>query len=165
MSKYNPAIHHRKSIRLKGYDYSAGGAYFITICTLNRERLFGEIVSNGRGTKFCAPTDAGKIAIQCWYDIPKHYPFVILDEFVIMPNHIHGIIHIQHVGANNYLPINNDNAYDRANNYSPLQINGTSQSIGAIVRGYKIGGDKMVSCLYQYLYNLATELLRTYYQK
>lgn len=85
--KYNPEIHHRRSIRLKGYDYSQPGAYFVTIVTHQRQCLFGEIVNNEM-----ILNDYGKIAAQCWNDIPKHFPNAILDEFVIMPNHIHGII-------------------------------------------------------------------------
>lgn len=81
--KYNPDIHHRRSIRLKGY----ASAYFVTIVTHQRQCLFGEIV-NGK----IKLNDGGKIAEQCWNDIPKHFPNTIMDEFVIMPNHIHVII-------------------------------------------------------------------------
>jgi len=99
--KYNPKIHHRRSIRLKGYDYSQTGAYFVTICTKNRECLFGEIV-NGK----IKLDDGGKIAEQCWIDIPKHFPNAIMDEFVIIPNHIHGIVWINsNVGATCRSPV------------------------------------------------------------
>ena len=84
---YNPNIHHRKSIRLKGYDYTQAGLYFITICCQNRECLFGNII-NGE----MILNDAGNIANECWLAIPNHFPNVVLHEFVIMPNHIHGII-------------------------------------------------------------------------
>jgi len=67
--KYNPEKHHRKSIRLKNYDYSKPGIYFVTICTKNREFLFGEIV-NG----VIVLNEAGKIAQQCWLEIPEHFP-------------------------------------------------------------------------------------------
>ncbi len=82
-------IHHRKSIRLQGYDYSQAGAYFITICTHNRLSLFGEIIN---GEMFL--NAAGMTAQQCWQAIPAHFPATELGEFVIMPNHVHGIIHI-----------------------------------------------------------------------
>jgi len=85
--KYNSNIHHRKSIRLKSYDYSSAGEYFITICTYNRECILGEAI--GEGVKL---TEIGEIAQQCWLEIPKHFPKIELDEYVIMPNHIHGII-------------------------------------------------------------------------
>lgn len=85
--KYNPEKHHRRSIRLKGYDYSQAGAYFVTICTQNRACLFGEVVGGDLRLN-----DAGTIARQCWLEIPIHFPNTELDEFVIMPNHVHGII-------------------------------------------------------------------------
>jgi REP element-mobilizing transposase RayT len=94
---YNPSSHHRRSIRLKGYDYSQEGLYFITLCAQNRVCLFGKI-ENGK----MMLNDAGRIANECWLNIPNHFPNVILHEFIIMPNHVHGIIQL--VGANNYSP-------------------------------------------------------------
>ncbi len=76
-----------ESTRLPGYDYSSDGAYFVTICTKDRIHHFGEI----KGGKL-TDTFQAKIARKCWFDLPNHYPQCILDEFVIMPNHIHGII-------------------------------------------------------------------------
>ncbi len=90
--KYNPDIHHRRSIRLRGYDYSQHGMYFVTICTQDRLRLFGEI-ANGSMTL----NDAGKMVHAIWDEIPAHYKGIEIDQFVVMPNHIHGIIKI--VGA------------------------------------------------------------------
>lgn len=78
--KFNPDIHHRRSIRLKNYDYSQDGAYFITICTNNRECYFQKY------------PPLKTIIKNQWENIPTHYPNVELDEYVIMPNHIHGII-------------------------------------------------------------------------
>ena len=85
--KYTPHIHHRRSIRLKGYDYSQNGAYFITICAQNRECLFGKI-KNGE----MILNNVGKMITKYWQEMPKKYPNVILDAFVIMPNHVHGIL-------------------------------------------------------------------------
>src|SRR6056297_3244370 len=90
--KYNSDIHHRRSIRLKEYDYSRAGAYFVTICTQNRECLFGGIV-NGE----MVSNDAGRMVQTVWDEIPLHYPGIEIDAFVVMPNHIHGIVVI--VGA------------------------------------------------------------------
>jgi|GEM_PF-2862110 len=106
-TKYNPKIHHRKSIRLKGYDYSQAGLYFVTICCYDRRCLFGK-TENGKMMN----NDAGNIANQCWLEIPNHFPNVILHEHIIMPNHIHGII--EFVGANNHSFNNNlpDNGFD-----------------------------------------------------
>ncbi len=100
--KYNPEIHHRKSIRLKGYDYSQSGFYFITLCINNREHLFGEIINNEM-----ILNDAGINAVKFWNEIPQHFTHVRLHEFIIMPNHLHGIIEI--VGEK-YLSPKNDRA-------------------------------------------------------
>jgi len=85
--KYDPKKHHRRSIRLKGYDYSQPGAYFITLVTQDRACLFGEVVDGEMRLNAW-----GKIARQCWFDIPVHFPHAALDAFVVMPNHIHGVI-------------------------------------------------------------------------
>jgi len=84
---FDPKMHHRRSIRLQGYDYSQAGAYFITICTLNREYLFGKIVA-GKMTL----NHAGDMIQTVWDEIPFHYAGIEIDEFVVMPNHVHGII-------------------------------------------------------------------------
>ncbi len=78
------------SARLKGFDYSRDGIYFITICTKNRVPVFGEIVQ----CKMIL-SGPGKIVKNCWYDLPNHYYNIILDEFIIMPNHVHGLIIIR----------------------------------------------------------------------
>lgn len=144
MNKYNPNIHHRKSIRLKGYDYSQEGLYFITLCTQNRECLFGNI-TNGN----MILNDAGIMVEKCWHEIPHHFPNTKLHEMVVMPNHFHGIIEItpavgttvspETVGANDYSPNYSSNNI-RANDYSPLRS--PSKTIGSIVRGFKIGVTK-----------------------
>lgn len=84
---YDPDRHHRRSIRLKGYDYAAAGAYFITICTHDRGHLFGRIVDDAMQ---CQPY--GQIITECWQAIPRHFPHAVLDAFIVMPNHVHGII-------------------------------------------------------------------------
>ncbi len=123
---YDPDKHKRKSLRLKEYDYSQPGAYFITICTHNRICLFGE-VNNGK----VVLNEHGNMAQKCLLAIPDHYPHANLDHFIVMPNHIHLIIEIiakANVGANNYSPL----------------PHGTSKTIGSIVRGCKIGITKHV---------------------
>jgi REP element-mobilizing transposase RayT len=84
---YDPKKHNRRSLRLKGYDYSTPGAYFITICTKDKGNILGA-VSDGK----IHLNETGIIATDCWYDLPNHYPNAQLDSFVIMPNHVHGII-------------------------------------------------------------------------
>jgi len=82
-----PIISKRKPLRYKENDYSLEGSYFVTICTKEHQMLFGGIVN---GEMNCNRT--GKIAEQCWNDLPKHFSNIILDEFVVMPNHVHEII-------------------------------------------------------------------------
>ncbi|HXF49230.1 MAG TPA: transposase [Verrucomicrobiae bacterium] len=84
---YNPALHHRRSIRLKGYNYANTGAYFVTICTQGREGLFGEI-KNGE----MELNPAGRMVTAYWTDLSKRFSGVETDEFAVMPNHFHGII-------------------------------------------------------------------------
>jgi len=89
-------VQHRRSIRLKDYDYSQDGAYFITICTQDRACLFGETADTNMQCNA-----AGQMATSEWLTLPKRFPIIRLDEFVIMPNHIHGILWINRatVGA------------------------------------------------------------------
>jgi len=99
-----PYINNRRSIRLKGYDYSQAGLYFLTICTHERMMLFGKI-KNG----IIMLNDAGNIAKHELVETPKHRPYVILHEHVVMPNHIHVIIEICRGVACNALP---DDSHD-----------------------------------------------------
>ena len=86
---YDPEKHHRRSIRLKNYDYSKNGAYFITICCQNRECLFGKIENSA-----IILNDAGEMVQRIWNEIQTYYKGIDIDAFQIMPNHIHGIIFI-----------------------------------------------------------------------
>ena len=86
-SKFDPQKHHRRSIRLKGYDYSQTGAYYVTIVTFHRDCLFGEIVD---GEMYL--NEYGEIVQKWWDEIPIHFPNVELGAFVIMPNHVHVMI-------------------------------------------------------------------------
>lgn len=144
MTKYNPYIHNRRSLRLKKYDYSKEGLYFITICVKYKECFFGKI-TNGKMTL----TDTGKIANDYWFDIPKHFPNIALHEFVVMPNHIHGIIEIMeksdnkisidaNVGACHGVPLNG--IYDNISHNVPQYTQFGKpiiDSISLIVNQYK----------------------------
>jgi REP element-mobilizing transposase RayT len=97
---YNSNIHHRHSIRLKGYDYSQAGLYFVTICCQDRLCRFGKI---RKGEPLRSPemvlNEFGEIACHEWIKLPERYPKISLDVFQIMPNHFHGIIALNDVGA------------------------------------------------------------------
>jgi REP element-mobilizing transposase RayT len=85
--KYDPSKHHRRSVRLRGYDYSSPGAYFVTICAARKRSVFGKIEN---GVMRLHPY--GRIVAECWCALAEHFPQIALDEFVVMPNHFHGII-------------------------------------------------------------------------
>lgn len=87
---YDPTLHHRRSIRLKGYDYSQPGAYFVTLVTYQRKCLLGEITDSAIHL-----SREGNIVGCVWSEIPNHFPYTTLGDFIIMPNHLHGIIAIQ----------------------------------------------------------------------
>jgi len=92
MDRFRHVEYHRRSIRLQGYDYAQNGAYFVTICVQHRECLFGEIVDDELRLN-----DAGRMVKRWWVELGNKFPSVEMDEFVVMPNHFHGIIVI--VGA------------------------------------------------------------------
>ena len=86
---YNPLIHHRRSVRLPRYDYSQPGFYFVTVCTRNRECLFGRL-ENGEMWL----SDIGHVVAESWKWLVDRYSYVTLDQWILMPNHLHGIIRI-----------------------------------------------------------------------
>jgi REP element-mobilizing transposase RayT len=97
-TRYNPEKHHRRSIRLKGYDYAQSGAYFVTLCVQDRMCVLGDIVRNAM-----VFSDWGRIVAQSWTWLRDQYAYVDLDAWVVMPNHLHGIIAI--VGAHRDAPL------------------------------------------------------------
>ena len=101
---YNPKIHNRKSIRLKGYDYAQAGLYFLTICTQNRKCLFGEVsVNTTLGGRKNYPqmilNDAGKMIEKWYFELKNKYPNIKCREYMVMPNHFHCIIEITDMGT------------------------------------------------------------------
>lgn len=86
---FDPDRQHRRSIRFQNQDYSRVDLYFVTVCVQGREHLLSEIVD---GKVVLSP--AGRIVDWAWNDLPKHYPHVRLDAFVVMPNHVHGVLEI-----------------------------------------------------------------------
>jgi len=119
----------RKSIRLKEYDYSQPGEYFITICTNDKKCIFGEVVEEE-----IRLSPIGEIAKKCWEEIHEHFCDVMLDEYVIMPNHVHGIIIITE-GRDliNQIPTKN----------FPLMQN-PKMTLGKIIRHYKARSAKHI---------------------
>lgn len=126
MTRYNRDVHHRGSIRLPGYDYSEPGAYFVTICTHERQCWFGD-VKNGK-LQLRSP---GTIVQTTWLTLPKRFPFVVLDEFVVMPNHFRGIISL--VGAQFIAPASN-----------PTGVMNHAPTLGECVRAFKAMSTRLI---------------------
>jgi len=103
-----PEMDQRRSLRLKEYDYTQPGAYFITIVTQNRSFLFGNIIDGEMHLN-----DAGRVVQSLWDEIPTHFPNSDMGAFVVMPNHVHGIIIINNattVGATHASPLHDHGA-------------------------------------------------------
>ncbi len=164
---YNPDIHHRRSIRLHEYDYSAAGAYFVTLCAFQRECLFGEIVDGE-----IVLNEMGRTVAAEWEKTPTMRPNVSLDVFAIMPNHIHGILFVRDdiVGAHCMHPddvhMGADRAHvgaveTRAHISAPLRRQ--SGSIGSILAGFKSATTKRIN---QYRNNPGCPVWqRNYYER
>jgi putative transposase len=88
-ARYDPQKHHRRSIRLKDYDYTLPGAYFVTIVAWRRQETFGQIRDGNM-----VLNRFGQVVMRTWQGLPYHYQNVVLDEFCVMPNHVHGIIQL-----------------------------------------------------------------------
>ena len=128
----NKPLPNRQSIRFKKYDYSKPGYYFVTICAQNREKRFGGIVDG-----YMQLNQLGNIVTEQWNDLPNRFPNVELDQFIVMPNHIHGIIQTT-VGATLAVARNDedcDNFLENANNNrAPAR---GAPTIGDIIGAYK----------------------------
>ena len=138
---YNPSIHYRRSIRLKGYDYSRPGMYFITICCQDRECRFGYIEN-----QTMILNQFGIIARNEWYKLPKRFNNLQLDVFQIMPNHIHAIIILNEspVRATPADAPNDDDPADAPNEQdgagaspAPIMASISNPTVGDIVGAYK----------------------------
>lgn len=125
MTKYNPEKHHRRSIRLKGYDYTQPGSYFITICTWQRHCLFGEITHGQMQLN-----RYGRIVQKHWQNLIRHHQYMELGEFVIMPNHIHGILILKGVSEER-------KSLDIESTLIKLEKSPKKHGIPEIIRGFK----------------------------
>lgn len=125
----------RKSVRILGYDYSQPGWYFVTIGVQNHECIFGEIKNT-----IMHLNETGKIAHQYWREIPDHFPHARIDKFIIMPNHVHGIIQIPYarhfyIGARHAVPLYKNEKFGKP----------VAGSIPTIVRSYKSAVTKSIN--------------------
>lgn len=142
---YHQNAHHRRSIRLQGYDYTAEGAYFLTICAHEREPLFGEVVGAEARLNAC-----GEIVAEEWRRTAVVRPNVALDAFVVMPNHIHAILILK-----NGMHVSSAvGATRRVATAAPVPVRGnrpslSSQSLGAVVGQFKSLAAKRINVLRQ----------------
>lgn len=145
--KYNPAIHHRRSIRLKGYDYSQNGMYFITVCIQNRECLLGEIENEKM-----ILNEYGEIIELTWFDLTNHNTNILLDYFMIMPNHVHGIVMIMNneksvVGAGSKPALIKINSVDIGMDFKGAGLEPAPTGLTEIVRQFKTFSAKRINKL------------------
>ncbi|MEN8242954.1 MAG: transposase [Chloroflexota bacterium] len=137
----------RKKLRLQGYDYALSGGYFVTVCANQHGNAFG-VVDGGE----VVLNEIGKMVRDCWLETPNHYPNVILDEFIVMPDHFHGILFITepNVGERHASPVKHSRVIDthshpgenekkRATHASPLQDGKIEKpiSLGVIIGSFK----------------------------
>jgi len=146
MKHFNPYIHHRRSIRLKGYDYSQSGIYFVTICLKDAECLLGEVKNNQMTLN-----PAGKMIESEWRKIPEKYPFVDIDEFIVMPNHMHGLISIKNKRRGEVIsPLkinNNDKISLKGTENVPLHKQSKHPSLGQIIAYFKYKTTKSINIM------------------
>ncbi|KOR35629.1 transposase [Planktothricoides sp. SR001] len=144
---YNPDIHKRQSIRLKGYDYSQSGFYFITICCYQRECLFGDIINSQ-----IILNNFGELVKKEWLKSAEIRKEIKLGEFVIMPNHFHGIVIINQTNNNyNHVHTNDVGANGRSPlqeiQSSPQQISMTPKSLSSLIAGFKSATTKKINII------------------
>ena len=143
---YDIEKHHRRSIRMEGYDYSLPGAYFVTLLSHGRACLFGEIEGG-----IIRQSDIGKLVSDCWLRIPNYFNDIGLDDYVLMPNHLHGIILIhESVGKGEAFAETILSMVDtRSANASPQRPKGTRPgSLGSIIQNFKSVSTRMVNKRY-----------------
>lgn len=136
MSRYNPKIHKRRSIRLKGYDYGQNGLYFITICIQNRECLLGDIVNGKLQTN-----DAGKMIDKWYFELENKFPNIKCHNHIVMPNHFHCIVEIVGavgvVGANTQVWPNSQNDRTSSMDKSLMMGEHIGSPLHAVIQWFK----------------------------
>lgn len=134
-----------RSARLQNWNYGWNAAYFVTICTQNRECYFGNIIEpqDLASLPIIDLSDIGKIALQYWNEIPNHFPFVELGVFVVMPNHVHGIIIInKNDDENGDVTVETQNFASLIQKQQQNKFGQQSKNLASIIRGYKSGVKK-----------------------
>jgi putative transposase len=152
-TKFDPQKHHRRSIRLKGYDYASEGAYYVTTVVQGRQCLFGEIVDREMHLN-----EYGRIIQKWWNEIPIHFPNVKVGAFITMPNHVHGIIFITNERRGEVHSPRNPPQNDLNHNYNIINPNLTrtqggetppqrKRSLGQIIAYFKYQSTKEINAI------------------
>ena len=145
MTNYDPEIHHRRSVRYKGYDYRLNNAYVFTICTHEKKCWFGDVIDGKM-----ILNQYGQIAKKEWIATPNHRDYVILHEYIVMPNHVHAIVEIKKSKDD----INENDLRIYTSKTSNLKVNSPeymamispkSGSLSAIVRAYKSAVTRVIN--------------------
>lgn len=137
--RYDPERHHRQSMRASWWDYAAGGSYFVTICTQHRLTVFGEVLPEDGGSMRLSP--AGEMVAHRWLTLGTRFSFAEVDAFVVMPNHLHGIITVRSTVA----PI------PERTRVPDTRANGTlAGSIGRIIQAFKLETTVAYICAVQH---------------
>ena len=158
---FDPEKHHRRSIRLEGYDYTLPGVYFVSMISYRRVCIFGEIAKGM--VEFSL---VGDLVNNCWLSIPNHFESTTLDEYVLMPNHLHGIIFINESPGKGkaFAKDNIDNDDSLLANALPLRQFGTqSGSLNAIVQNFNSVSTRLVNKSYYKTGNKIWQ--RNYYER
>ncbi len=136
--KYNPEKHHRQSIRLPGYDYSQAGFYFVTICCYHRQCLFGDIADG-----VMQLNQYGEIVAETYQWLSQRYPYLNLDEWIIMPNHFHGIMVLTDK------PCRGDSriAPTITQNTQPINSEPKRKSLGRLIGAFKTVSTKNINLI------------------
>lgn len=137
--RYDPNHHHRRSVRWLGFDYAAAGSYFLTICTVDRAFLFGEVVRGGMELN-----GYGRIVLEEWHRSLEIRPTIALAAVVVMPNHLHGIVTFDADGTSSEdAELRQRSAGERAHGCAPLHRK--PRSLGSFVAGFKAASTKRIN--------------------
>lgn len=160
-NKYNPKIHHRKTIRIKNYDYSAFGYYFVTICAKNKIEYFGKIIDDKMALNIF-----GRIIVDEWIKTKDIRSNIELDEFIVMPNHVHGIVVFRRGVSHTPNSTNIESGYGGIWKNNSTKFHSPSDNLGAMIRGFKSAATQQINQqIKERQINIFFQWQRNYYER
>ena len=132
MKRHDPDVHHRRSLRLREFDYATGGAYFVTACVQGREYLFGEVVDGAMMLN-----DAGRMIEAIWCKLPSRYPGIEIDVHMVMPDHFHGILFLSGGRGEPCVRPMGQNGRNNQGDHKDRPYGTAPNSLGRIVQAFK----------------------------